>query len=60
MTLKDIRRWQKSAMSAMRQRDLGIQTRTAIAEDIALWEIAAQLSIMNARVKSSPKRKGRK
>ena len=49
MTLKQIRTFQRSAFRKSRQKELGIATRLAIAGDIALWEIAAQLAILNGQ-----------
>jgi len=60
MTLPEIRRWQNSAIAALKEKDLGIQTRASISKGIALWEIAAQLSSLNSRKTTSPRRDARK
>jgi len=60
VNLKEIRRWQNSSIAALKQKDLGMKARASISKSIALWEIAAQLSILNSRGKSSPKKDARK
>ena len=51
LDVKEIRKWQQSAMKLTKQRDLGVTTRLGIAKDVALWEIAAQLAIIARELK---------
>jgi hypothetical protein len=53
MTLKQIRAWQRSSEASLRRKDLDTpQMRLEIARLVAVWEVAAQLARLNARMRA--------
>ncbi|HZT71227.1 MAG TPA: hypothetical protein VFC10_15965 [Terriglobia bacterium] len=63
MNAAQIRRHQAIAIRKSRQKELGLAMRVAIAGDVGIWEIAAQLEALNETLRRQSvrdRRKGRK